>query len=60
MRHVACMGWNRKACKIFCGNPERKRPFRRYRYKQESNIEMDMREIGRYLDRIHLSQDRDL
>jgi hypothetical protein len=42
------------------GNPERKRPLRRYRYKQENNIEMDLREIGCYLDRIHLSQDRDL
>jgi hypothetical protein len=32
-------------CRILVGNPERKRPLRRPRYKWEDNIKMDLRVI---------------
>jgi hypothetical protein len=35
----------RNAYKILVGNPERKRPLGRHRYRWDDNIRMDLREI---------------
>jgi hypothetical protein len=36
----------RKACRIFVGKPEGKRPLGRPRCRWEYNIKMDLRELG--------------
>jgi hypothetical protein len=48
------------AYKILVGNPEVKRPLGRHRYRWESNVITDFREIGWHIMvGIHLAQDRD-
>jgi hypothetical protein len=44
--HVACMGEERKVCRVLVGNPEGKRPFGRPRCRWENGIRMDLMEIG--------------
>jgi hypothetical protein len=54
------MGDKRNACRILVGKPEEKRPLRKPRRRWETNIRMDLREIGwRGMDWIDLAQDRD-
>jgi hypothetical protein len=57
--HVASMGEGRGVYRVLVGRPERKRPLGRPRRRWESNIKMDLREIG--VDGsnwIQLAQDR--
>jgi hypothetical protein len=57
--HVARMGEGRDIYKVLVGRPEGKRPLGRPRRRWESNIKMDLREIG--IDGanwIRLAQDR--
>jgi hypothetical protein len=44
--HVARMGEGRDVYRVLVGRPERKRPLGRPRRRLESNIKMDLREIG--------------
>jgi hypothetical protein len=44
--HVACMGDERKAYKVFVGKPEGKRPLERPRRRWEGGIRMDLSENG--------------
>jgi hypothetical protein len=54
------MGELRNAYKIFVGKPEGKRPLVRRGRRWESNIRMDLWEIGcEGVGWIHLAQDRD-
>jgi hypothetical protein len=54
------MGAKRNAYWVLVGNPERKRPLERRRYRREHNIKIDLREIGwSVMDWIHVAQDRD-
>ena len=46
MGHVACMGERRGAYRLLVGKPERKYPLGRPRCRCESNIKMDLKEIG--------------
>jgi hypothetical protein len=39
-------GEKRNACRVLIGKPEGKRPLRRPRRRWDSNIKMDLREIG--------------
>jgi hypothetical protein len=58
---MACspQGEKRNAYGIFVGNPEEKRPLGRPRRRQEDNIKMDFRDIGRGgVDWIDLARDR--
>jgi hypothetical protein len=58
--HVARMGANRNAYRIFVGNPEGKRQLGRPRRRWVYNIKMDSREIGwDGMDWTDLAQDRD-
>jgi hypothetical protein len=53
-------GAKRNACRIFVGNPERKRPLRRTRRRWVDNIKIYLREIEwDGVDWIDLPQDRD-
>jgi hypothetical protein len=57
-RHVARIGEERNACKVFVGNPEGKNPLVRPRRRWEDNIKMDLGKIGWYgMDWIDLAQD---
>jgi hypothetical protein len=50
----------RKACRIWVGRPEGKRPLGMHRRRSEVNIKMDLRDIGwDGMDWIDLDQDRD-
>jgi hypothetical protein len=50
----------RNAYKVLVGKPEGERPWGRPRLMLESNIKMDLREVGwGGMDWIHLAQDRD-
>jgi hypothetical protein len=44
--HVAHMGEKRNACRILMGKPEGKRPLGRSRHWWNSNIKMNIREMG--------------
>jgi hypothetical protein len=58
--HVARMGENRNAYRIFVGKPEGKRPLGRPTHRWVDNIKIDLREIGwDGRDWIELAQDRD-
>jgi hypothetical protein len=57
--HVACVGEGRNIYRVLVGEPERKRPLGRPRYRWEDNIKLGLREIG--IDGanwIQLAQDR--
>ena len=58
---VACMGESRAVCRVFVGNPERKRPLGRPRRRWEDNIKMDFQEAGcrGCGDWVELAQDRE-
>jgi hypothetical protein len=57
---VACMGKERKVCKVLMGKPNGRRPFGRPRRRWEDGVRMDLREIGLGgVDWIRLAQDRD-
>jgi hypothetical protein len=43
---VACMGEERKLCKVLVGKPEGKRPLGRSRCRREVVIKMDLRRWG--------------
>jgi hypothetical protein len=43
--HVACMGEERKVCKVLMEKPEGKRPLGRPRRRCEDGVRMDLREI---------------
>jgi hypothetical protein len=45
--HVARMGERRGAYRGLLGKPERKRPLGKPRRRQQHNIKMDIREVGR-------------
>jgi hypothetical protein len=56
--HVASIGGMRNTYVILVGKPERKGPLVRPRHRWESNIRMDLREIGlEGVDWIHMAQD---
>jgi hypothetical protein len=58
--HVVRMGQKKKACRIFVGKPEGKRPLGRARGRWVDNIKMDFREIGwDGMDWIDMAQERD-
>jgi hypothetical protein len=58
--NVAHMGENKNAYRILVGKPEGKRPLRRPRLRWQSDIRMDLREIGLGgMDWIDLAQDRE-
>ena len=58
--HVARMGEERGAYRLFVGKPEGKRPLGRPRRRWLYNIRMDLQEVGcGYVDWIGLAQDRD-
>jgi len=58
--HVASMGERRSAYKVLVGKPEGKRPLGRPRRRWESNIKMDLQEVGcGGVDWNELDQDRD-
>jgi hypothetical protein len=44
--HVACMGKERKGCRVFVGELEGKTPLGRPRSKWEYGFKMDLQEIG--------------
>jgi hypothetical protein len=53
------MGEIRNTYKIWVGKPKEMRSLGRPLYKQEENIRMELREIGKdHVDWIHLTQDR--
>jgi hypothetical protein len=57
--HVACMGEERKVCRVLVGKPEGKRPVGRPRCRWEDEIRMDLRDIGwEGVEWIQLAQDR--
>jgi hypothetical protein len=57
--HVARMGERRGVYRVLVGRPEGKRPLGRPRRRRESNIKMDLREIGMDgANWIQLAQDR--
>jgi hypothetical protein len=57
--HVACMGEERKVCKVLVGRSKGKRPLERPRCRWEDGIRMDLREIGwQGVAWIYLVQDR--
>jgi hypothetical protein len=59
-RHVARIRAKRKACRIFVGKPEGKRPLGKPRRGWMDNIKIDLREIGwDSMDWVDLAQDRD-
>jgi hypothetical protein len=54
------MGEIRNAFRILVGKPEEKIPLERHRRRRESNIKMDLKEIGwEHVNCIHLAQGRD-
>ena len=58
--HVARMGEERGAYRVFVRKPEGKRPLGRPRRRWVDNIKMDLQEVGcGYVDWIGLAQDRD-
>jgi len=58
--HVARMGEERGAYRVFVGKPEGKRPLGRPRRRWVDNTRMDLLEVGcGYMDWIGLAQDRD-
>ena len=58
--HVARMGEEMRAYRVFVGQPEGKRPLGRPRHRWVDNIRMDLQEVGcGYVDWIELAQDRD-
>jgi hypothetical protein len=58
--HIARMGENRNAYRIFVGKPEGKRPPGSPRCRWVDNIKMDLRETGwGGMEWIDLAQDRD-
>ena len=58
--HVARMGEERGAYRVFVGKPGRKSPLGRPRRRWVDNITMDLQEMGcGYVDWIGLTQDRD-
>jgi len=44
--HVACMGERSGVYKVLVGKPEGKRPLVRPRHRRDSNIKMDLQEVG--------------
>jgi hypothetical protein len=57
--HVARMGEGRVVYRVLVGRPEGKRPLGRPRRRYETNIKMDLREIGiDVANWIRLAQDR--
>ena len=57
--HVARMGEERGAYRIFLGKPEGKRPLGRPRRRWVDNIRTDLQELGcGYMDWIGLAHDR--
>jgi hypothetical protein len=60
VRHVACMGEERKVYKVLVEKPEGKGPFRRPRHRWKTGIKIDLRETGwEGVEWIHLAQDWD-
>jgi hypothetical protein len=57
--HVARIGEKRGAYRILVGRPEERRLLRRPRRRWEDNIKMDLQKVGRGMDWIELTQDRD-
>jgi hypothetical protein len=58
--HVARMGEERGAYRIFVGRPEGRRPLGRPRRTWEDNIKIDLQEVGlEGMDWIDMTQDRD-
>ena len=57
-RHVARLGYGRRAHKILSGKPERTRPRRSPKIRWEDNIIRDLKEIGHEGDWKTLVQDR--
>jgi len=58
--HVERMGDGRGVYRVLLGKPEGKRPLGRPRHRWESNIKMDLQEVGHgSMDWIKLAQDRD-
>jgi hypothetical protein len=56
---VACVGEERKVCKVLVGKPEAKRPLGRPRHRWEDGIRMDLRETDwGSVEWIQLVQDR--
>ena len=58
-RHVARIGKRIRAYSVLVGKSEENRPLGRPRRRREDNIQKDLREVGRGIDRINLAQDRD-
>jgi hypothetical protein len=46
VRHIACVGEGRDACKVLVGKPEGWRPYGRPRRGLEDNMKMDSQEVG--------------
>jgi hypothetical protein len=57
--HTARMGKGRNVYRVLVGKPEGKRPLERPRRRWEGGIKMDLREIFRGVEWIHLAQDTD-
>jgi hypothetical protein len=58
--HVAQMGENRNACRLFVGKPEGKRALERPIHRRVDNIKMYLGEIGwSSVDFFGLAQDKD-
>jgi hypothetical protein len=59
VRHVACMGKDRKVEEILVGKSKGKRPSKRPRHRWENGIKMDLGQIcWEGVEWIHLPQDR--
>jgi len=57
--HVARMVERRGVYRVFIGKPEGKKPLGRHKLRWESNIKMDLQEVGwGDMDWIDLAQDR--
>jgi hypothetical protein len=56
---VARMGEGRGVHSVLVGKPEGKRPLGRPRRRWEDNIQMDLKEVGRGVDWLDLTQGRD-
>jgi hypothetical protein len=58
--HEACMGERRDIYKVLVGKPEGKRPLGKLRRRWDSNIKIDVQEVGcGGMDWIELAQNRD-